>query len=111
MKTLLSLLVLSLLVAAPETAFAKKKFRQNDRTTNNTCDYVYSWYKKSKTKHAVFVTTGGVSPFGRVSEVGYCQAGGADTLKEATDYAITRCNREAAKRSKKFKRCKVVERR
>ena len=111
MKTFILLTVFPLLIAAPEAAFAKKKFRQNDKSTSNSCEYVYDWFKKSKNKHVVFVTTGGVSPFGQVSEVGYCQAGGADTLAEATSYSIERCNREAARRLKKYKRCKVVERR
>jgi hypothetical protein len=100
--------LLVLFVAGSSAALAKE-FKANDRSSDNTCQYVYDWFKRTKDKHAVFVTTGGDSPFVGKGNVGYCQAGSASTLKEATRYAISRCNQEAKKRLKKFKRCKVVE--
>ena len=109
MKPILSLILFTAILSVPEVALAKKKFKANDYSKNNQCEYVYRWFKKTKEKHAVFVTSGGDKAVGRVTEYGYCQAGGASTLKEATYYAVTRCNREALRRLKKPKRCKVVE--
>ena len=108
MKKILLFLLLASELSSSQDVLAKE-FKAQDKSANNFCSYVYKWFKQTKDKHAVFVTTGGFDPSGRHTNQGYCQAGGAATLREATQYAISRCQREAAKRFKKKMRCRVVE--
>lgn len=96
----------ALCILMPGVAVAKK-YRANDKSTNNTCKFVHDWFLNVKVKHAVFVTTGGVA-YGAAKGVGLCQAGGGDTLASAKSYAISRCESIGKKRGIRG-RCKVVE--
>jgi hypothetical protein len=104
-KHLIILCAVCTLLPSPAMA---KKIRVNDKSGNNSCKFVHDWFLKVKLKHAVFVTTGGV-PYGVTGpKGGFCQAGGDVTLKSATDYAISKCERESRKHGN-LTRCKVVE--
>ena len=102
----LPILVLAL-TALPQIATAKH-FRENDNSQNNACAYVHNWYLHAKRKHAVYVSTGGVAYGARLTKVGRCQAGDADTKEAAKTYALQQC--EALRRKAGIKEaCKVVE--
>ena len=87
-----------------------KAFKQHDNSQNNTCTYVHDWFKKTKDKHAAFVTTGGLGfEQAQVTKShGRCQAGGGPTLAGSIAYAVKLCESIGHKHGDR-RHCKVVE--
>jgi hypothetical protein len=104
-KHLILICAVCTLLPAPAIA---KKYRLLDKTGNNSCKFVHDWFLHVKHKHAVFVTTGGVAYGAPVPKGGVCQAGGDDTLKSATRYAIAKCE-SIGKKQGNYMHCKIVE--
>jgi hypothetical protein len=102
-STLIALSALCVLM--PDAAMAKK-YRPNDRSTNNTCKFVHDWYLYVKVKHTAFATTGGL-PYTTQKRI-ICQASGGDTVAVARTLAKRGCESGGKKRGIRG-RCKVVE--
>jgi hypothetical protein len=104
-KILFAVCTVCALLPGPAMA---QKYRLLDKSRNNSCKFVHDWFLQVKHKHAVFVTTGGVAYGAPIPKGGICQAGGDDTLKSATRYAIAKCE-SIGKKQGNHMHCKIVE--